>query len=188
MGAPDCEVYLAYGIQLAGVHLGGRYSGGYSEAAPVVISMCASTSNGITIGQTAGNRMDPANFWRLGPRTSRTNDVLTDQWMTEIEHLDGYGGKAIAARTGSEFTVVWDPPSIPAAGRATTTFTIPYTALFSRPFRVAANVALQGLMPTAAISTINSSTDVTTVELALFNPTGAAIDLGSTTFTVSAMK
>ena len=86
------------------------------------------------------------------------------------------GGTSTPWYTGSK---TYDAPSIPASGTASTTVTVTGTLLGDRVKGFSFGVSLQGLVASAHVSASN------TVTVVLFNPTASAIDLASTTLSVT---
>ena len=73
-----------------------------------------------------------------------------------------------------EGTATYDAPAIASMGSTTTTITVT-GAVLGNYAHVAFGISLQGIVATAYVSAAN------VVTIVLFNPTGAAIDLASTT-------
>jgi hypothetical protein len=75
----------------------------------------------------------------------------------------------------------WDPPSVNSLGTTTTMVTVPGASLGDKVM-VSFSLSLGGLMMFAEVTATN------TVTVTLFNPTTAAIDLGSGTLSVLVLK
>lgn len=82
-------------------------------------------------------------------------------------------------------TATWDPPSIAAGARATTTVSVPWAKLRDIP-KATASLSVQGLTLGAYVSTAASHTnDAGVVTVTLDNFTGGTVDLASLTVDVA---
>lgn len=97
---------------------------------------------------------------------------------------------AVVSRRGNDsfrglFTDTWDvtctldSASVGIAGTATDTVTVPGVALGDQVIGMAIGVSEAGLVRRAYVSAAN------TVTIATYNPTGAAVDLASTTLNLT---
>lgn len=97
---------------------------------------------------------------------------------------------AVVSRRGNDsfrglFTDTWDvtctldSASVGIAGAATDTVTVPGVALGDQVIGMAIGVSEAGLVRRAYVSATN------TVTIATYNPTGAAVDLASTTLNLT---
>lgn len=109
----------------------------------------------------------------------KSGDWIKFRWNSAVNKWIEVGYYFVQGATWFTGSKTYDAPSIAAAGTTTTTVTVTGTALGDRVTSLSFGVSLLGLVASAYVSTSN------TVTVVLFNPTAAAIDLATTTLSVT---
>lgn len=135
------------------------------------------TGTPIERGITVANATDVQEITDLnviGAFSSVTTTGLNLPKILRNNRLDG----VVTAALNMTGSAVYDPPSIAAAGTATTTVTVTGAALGEK-YNASFSLSLAGLVLSAYVSAAN------TVTCVFFNPTAGAVDLASGTLNVS---
>ncbi len=112
--------------------------------------------------------------WRHSDYIDLRWDTLKATWIEA-----GYSTQLAQRFTGS---ATHDAPAIAAAGTATATVTVPGAALGMQVVALSFGIDLAGLVASGYVSAAD------TVTVVLFNPTGSAVDLASTTVRVEVAR
>lgn len=182
-----CDVWYGFGIEGNGAHYGGKVVSGYLEGTgrlAQVISLGASASQRVVIGRVEGADFDFTKWFKHGT-LGNSDTVKSWQNMEEIVRVEGYEGQLLIAQNGSQFSMVYDPPSIASGASVVATLNIPSVRVFHRIAPLFSQ-DLQGCQLTAYMQSANGTT--TNIKFVFTNLTGAAVDLASGTLTATLMQ